>query len=538
MFGKTAVLKSLGTSRLSEARLLAAAALSQFEELVAQAAGLYQPASLAVVHPPHAPSQRVVDAAVRLWLTDRMSRVVDVDYASIQAAQVGEARLADLDAYSRDVRRGVVMAAPQPSQMTQWLVEDLIDRHNWDAPQGSSIYRYIARVVARGQVEGATRQRQDLSGEPRVVNDATFAADQYLLDAQHAQNDAPVASVSLTSLFEGYVAERKPADATVKAWRRQVRLFEQFVGNEDATQISFSDVLAWKDSLLHTRNAKGVLRSAKTVSHTYLSALRTVLQFGCDNNKINDNPAAKVRIRIPKNIILRDRGLTDDEAAKILRATFAEAPQGLSKERALARRWVPWLCAYTGARVNEITQLRAGDIYQIREIWMVRLTPEAGSIKGGEAREFALHLDLVDQGFPAALVGRHGPIFYDPTRYKGGSNGNPQYKKVGEYLARWVREIGVTDTNVSPNHGWRHRFKTQARNVGMDPEVRDFIQGHLPRTEGERYGDTSPEVTLREISKLPRYNRLASNLRRESDAASIDVRGVQVAGRTGGGRRC
>ena len=72
----------------------------------------------------------------------------------------------------------------------------------------------------------------------------------------------------------------------------------------------------------------------------------------------------------------------------------------------------------------------------------------------------------------------------------------------------------------------------------MDPEVRDFIQGHLPRTEGERYGDTSPEVTLREISKLPRYNRLASNLRRESDAASIDVRGVQVAGRTGGGRRC
>ncbi|MEC5293197.1 hypothetical protein, partial [Aurantimonas sp. C2-3-R2] len=30
-----------------------------------------------------------------------------------------------------------------------------------------------------------------------------------------------------------------------------------------------------------------------------------------------------------------------------------------------SRRWVPWICAYTGARVNEITQLRRQDIKQI-----------------------------------------------------------------------------------------------------------------------------------------------------------------------------
>jgi hypothetical protein len=39
----------------------------------------------------------------------------------------------------------------------------------------------------------------------------------------------------------------------------------------------------------------------------------------------------------------------------------------------------------------------------------------------------------------------------------------------------------------------------------MDPEIRDYIQGHTPRTEGEAYGDISPEVTFREIKQLPTY---------------------------------
>jgi integrase len=63
------------------------------------------------------------------------------------------------------------------------------------------------------------------------------------------------------------------------------------------------------------------------------------------------------------------------------------------------RRWVPWLCAYTGARVGELTQLRAGDV-QARQgpagsIWVLRLTPDAGTIKTGRARTVPLHADLV-----------------------------------------------------------------------------------------------------------------------------------------------
>ncbi len=83
--------------------------------------------------------------------------------------------------------------------------------------------------------------------------------------------------------------------------------------------------------------------------------------------------------------------------------------------------------------------------------------------------------------------------------------GNPQYKKVGERIAKWVRGLGIDDPILAPNHAWRHRFKTIARKVKMDPGARDYMQGHVPATEGEAYGDFEMNMLLHEISKLPRY---------------------------------
>jgi hypothetical protein len=39
----------------------------------------------------------------------------------------------------------------------------------------------------------------------------------------------------------------------------------------------------------------------------------------------------------------------------------------------------------------------------------------------------------------------------------------------------------------------------------MDWIKLEFIQGHAPRTEGEKYGEVTPEAMLAEIKKHPRY---------------------------------
>jgi hypothetical protein len=44
-----------------------------------------------------------------------------------------------------------------------------------------------------------------------------------------------------------------------------------------------------------------------------------------------------------------------------------------------------------------------------------------------------------------------------------------------------------------------------ARFIAMPEDIRHVIQGHAGAKVADRYGDTWPQVSHREIQKLPRY---------------------------------
>ncbi len=307
-------------------------------------------------------------------------------------------------------------------------------------------------------------------------------------------------------MIEGYIRESDLAPATVKSYRRQFAVFQSHVGHDDARAISKADIAIWKDKLLAGGGSSGKRLTPKSVGDTYLAVVRAVFAWGVANDHVDANPAVGVTVKKSVKTRLRStKGLDDSEALTILRATLTEPPPKLSPKRAFARRWVPWICAYTGARVNEITQLRAEDVTLRDGQWTIRITPEAGPVKDRNVRTVALHPHLVEQGFCVVVGMAEGPLFYDPTMRKGGSAAHHQSKKVGEYLARWVRSLGVDDPDVAPNHGWRHRFKTQARDLRLMADVVRFIQGHAPNGVEETYGDVSVSATFAEISRIPFY---------------------------------
>lgn len=63
-------------------------------------------------------------------------------------------------------------------------------------------------------------------------------------------------------------------------------------------------------------------------------------------------------------------------------AIFDEVGDQLDEiEGALAKRWLPWVCAYTGARVGEIAQLRKQDVAHEHGRWVLVITPEARPLK-------------------------------------------------------------------------------------------------------------------------------------------------------------
>jgi integrase len=312
-------------------------------------------------------------------------------------------------------------------------------------------------------------------------------------------------SLKLMTIFEGYLRERQPSPATIKRWRPIMAHLVDHLGHDEPRRISADDIIGWKEALAR----QGV--SGRTIREVYLAAAKVVFAWAVENRKLDANPAAGVSVRVPRRHRPRGPSFTSAETRTILSASLSRDQGKISREHALARRWIPWMCAYSGARVGEIAQMRGRDILLIEGIWAMRITPEAGSTKSGQARVVPLHPHLVEQGLPKiAERAGDGPIFYDPARGRGGSAGNAHHKKVGERLAAWVRDLGVDDPHVQPNHGWRHLFKTVARRAGIAPEVRDALQGHAPRSVGEAYGDWPIDVLAAAIAILPRYDLRSS----------------------------
>lgn len=311
----------------------------------------------------------------------------------------------------------------------------------------------------------------------------------------------------LLATYDAYAAAQGISEGVRTEWRRYIQHFLTFVGNEDAGQLTRDDVVRWRDHLLETPTRLGKPRMAVTVKDKYLTALRCTLAFAVEEKMLSTNVASDVKVRVPRASVTRSPDFTMDEAMAILRATL-ETPKGrLSAPHALARRWIPWLCAYTGARVNEISQLRKEDVQQIDGIWIINITPEAGAVKTRKARQVPLHAHVIAQGFLEMVKAQaQGALFYDPSKQRAKTDDNRHFKKVGEKLAQWVRmEVGITDKALKPNHAWRHLFKTLAGEAGIEEKVADAIQGHTSSSVSRRYG----QVTLRNkadaIAAFPRF---------------------------------
>jgi integrase len=308
--------------------------------------------------------------------------------------------------------------------------------------------------------------------------------------------------VSLTGILDGWWTEakstgRKPS--THESYRNTVTGLVTFLGHDSAKLVTPEDIVRFKDHRLASINPRtGRTISGKTVKDSDLAGLKTLFGWAVSNRKLTANPVTGITIKLGKPQKLRSKGLTEDEAKAILQAALKVTGEGRTDA---ARRWVPWLAAYTGARVGELAQLRKQDVTKDGEHWTIRLTPEAGTIKTNEARTVVLHTHLVELGFPAFVeVAPAGHLFLKPNK-SGDVLGPLQGLK--NRLSEFVRTI-VSDPNVAPMHGFRHRFKTVGMDAGVPSRILDAIQGHAARTAGDGYGDVTVKAMAQAMEKVPR----------------------------------
>lgn len=296
--------------------------------------------------------------------------------------------------------------------------------------------------------------------------------------------------VKFSVLVDGWAAEKRPAKKTLYEWKRVVRQLTDYLGHDDAIRVLDDDLIAWKNSMVEAGLRPKTIRDAK------IAPIRAILQWGVDNNKLPANSAKRVVIDVKTKTAESKRSFSDEEAAKILRAAL--------DEKSPAKRWVPWLCAYSGARIAEICQLRTVDIAEIDGVWCLKIDPEAGPLKTrGSERIIPLHPAVLEMGFLDFVRDiPSGPLFPELRPDKFGSRGGNGTKVIG----RWVRSLGLTDPRLSPNHSWRHRLKTLSRRHGLALDIVDAITGHSRKTVADGYGEFPVSALFRELTKIPKLD--------------------------------
>jgi integrase len=235
----------------------------------------------------------------------------------------------------------------------------------------------------------------------------------------------------------------------------------------------------------------------RIASENYLMVIKTLFNFAKKNKKILTNPALEVSFQAKRR--QKQLGYDDADAKKILLVARGETEPH--------RRWVPWIAALSGARLEEICGANVADVYEFGGVWCldIRLDNRGrdGSLKNiGSERKVPLHPAIIKEGFHRYVGGlpKDGPLFPNLTPDRYGRRGGSGSKR----LCRWIRvNLGMDNVRKAPNHAWRHRFKSVCRRAGIEEEYHEALTGHTGEgSEGREYGEYEVQVLYREICKI------------------------------------
>lgn len=316
---------------------------------------------------------------------------------------------------------------------------------------------------------------------------------------QQAPSPAAVARAAPALTFDALLEafRKQHADQPRKTHEKRaakLRDFARAAGHDDAAAVSRQDVSRWKAAGLDAGKAP------KTVNDGVIM-LRPLWNWAMREGLLppGDNPFSGMAIKQRKGAAAPRVGYTDEEAAKLLAAARQEGG---------FLRWLPWVLAFTGCRLEEACGATREDVREVAGVWCLDVHPNrpAGGLKTPQAqRLIPLHAALAEEGFLAYVqaLPSGSPLFPDLRAGYYGGRGETATKRYG----RWVRKLGITGKDKAPAHSWRHRMADLLRFNDVRPDAADAILGHdNPSNAGAGYGSGfrgRPDQLARELAKVP-----------------------------------
>jgi integrase len=373
------------------------------------------------------------------------------------------------------------------TETTEWEMEDFCESHGYKVVKGTPTYKKLAYAFLKATTVAFQKQMARHQGEvietPRVP---PFGSQLH--------------GLTLSQILEKWKLEAKPKVKTIAEWELVISRFNAQHGALRIDQITKAHLVAYKDSRLRSGNAPATVTKQ-------LGALSSLLQYSVDNGLLTINPAAGVRVakikvekkaRLPYEI---------EDLNKIFSCPIyasGERPQGGAGE---ASYWLPLLALYTGARLEELGQLRRKDVKQLDNIWCINITDEAEgtSLKTHSSRRAVpLHPELLRLGFVEYVQQQRERVF---PALKADSH-RSQTANFSKWWGRYVRKIIGIEDGRKVFHSFRHAFKDACRNSGIHQEIHDAFTGHSGGNVGSSYGSGPSLRRLEEEMSKLKYGNL------------------------------
>jgi integrase len=582
--GKTIVKKSLATKNVTEAKRRAHPLAIQTDAEF-QAARSHQAAPIRTELSDREVASLVAAYHHELLAADDAARIDgsgedDNLYKSIKAqveAEGGAARFSDQEATA------VVGLSPRAYQKrTETLeivlpglreklargdtgsvafeVDVLLEIHGIKLDTGSASYRKLCFEFLRTAVRATEAMVQRHGGE--VVDTPPAPAP---LVIGSSPQPAPHGS-DLQSMFDKWIAERKPSRKTVLDATTAVRRFNELHGNLPVHEITKSHVRAYKAALQRlpsalsgemrqmtlpqllqrldaTPAAEGTTLKAGSINKA-VGALQTVFHWIGNQGYLDDhpnwsNPAADMKMHDPAD---EDGGRLpyDPEDLKMIfnSPVFrgGERPRAGASE---AAKWLPLIALFSGARLEEIGQALVADVKVDEGIYYLdinTLDKQAGKrVKNlSSRRKLPLHPELL----------RCGLLDYVEAQRRGGDQRLfPELRPSvsgqvtgnwSKWWARYADGLGITDPR-KVFHSFRHTFKLACRSARIEEERHDALTGHTSASVGRRYGGGVPlEVLAEEIAKVSYKGLDLSHLHVTPKVGSTELLGDGATQKTRG----
>ena len=362
-------------------------------------------------------------------------------------------------------------------------------------------YRLLCRHFLQAFTEGLQYQRKRSRGE--VVIGAEIAPD----ESVYQNVIAPSRQLTIDDLFANWrdaVPDRDTNSvAGVKACVVEFGKFMKGKSPEAYTRADFKD---------YKRHLEEKGNQPRTVAKK-IGFLSTLISYAVEDEKLKSNPVtgllksapgANRKTRLPYN---------SEEIKRIFASPIYTANARPTAGGGEAVVWLPLLGLMTGARLEELAQLRLEDVVSTEEFGhYLRITDcdDDQHLKTDESRRrIPIHPELIRVGFMDYVTQQRklGETRLFPALKqdsKGRWSGN-----WSKFWGRYARSsAGITDQR-KVFHSFRHLFKDMLRETECRDEVSDVLMGHSDGSMGSKYGSSPGSYPLAPLFKAINQINLA-----------------------------